>query len=573
MNFFTSSKVIAYRDKLDEVMNDLHRLTEKIKSDTLSKTVNDLRGRLHDPYLFVIVGEVKAGKSSFTNALLNTGKEICKVAPQPMTDTIQQIVWGETEEEVMINPFLKRIYQPVEILKEVAIVDTPGTNTIVAHHQEITEEFIPAADLVVFVFECKNPYRQSAWDFFDFINAEWQKKIVFVLQQKDLMPVADLKVNMQGVRDQAFKKGIQNPVVFAVSAKDEIEERYDQSGFSNVRDYIRSNITGGKAGLQKVLNNVATAQNINERIHQGLKMRKEQYISDTEFRNDIVQTLAHQESNSLKQVRMLVENIVGSYDKITQKSKMELSDGLSFVTLIKRSITGIFGSKTNNNEWLEVIKVDLEKNLHNELKERLYDGVGDVAESIQQMAKIIDLKIQNSKTILKHDHEIFSDIADRRSNVLKELQEAFNEFMNNTDNFTNESIFSKHGSITPNIAAGSGIAIVGIIIAAVTNGAVLDITGGLLTTVGLIFAGATAMFKRGQILKSFDDEIDTGRTKLNIEISNRLEQYIKNIKTKIDGNFTNFDVMLDNENKEIAAIENEFNDIESRLESIRGDIG
>jgi GTPase SAR1 family protein len=573
MNFFTSSKVIAYRDKLDEVMSDLHRLTEKIKSESLSKTVNDLRGRLHDPYLFVIVGEVKAGKSSFTNALLNTGKEICKVAPQPMTDTIQQIVWGETEEEVMINPFLKRIYQPVEILKEVAIVDTPGTNTIVAHHQEITEEFIPAADLVVFVFECKNPYRQSAWDFFDFINAEWQKKIVFVLQQKDLMPIADLEVNMQGVRDQAFKKGIQNPVVFAVSAKDEIEERYDQSGFSNVRDYIRSNITGGKAGLQKVLNNVATAQNINERIHQGLKMRKEQYVSDTEFRNDIVQTLAHQESNSLKQVRMLVENIVGSYDKITQKSKMELSDGLSFVTLIKRSITGIFGSKTNNNEWLEVIKVDLEKNLHNELKERLYDGVGDVAESIQQMAKIIDLKIQNSKTILKHDHEIFSDIADRRSNVLKELQEAFNEFMNNTDNFTNESIFSKHGSITPNIAAGSGIAIVGIIIAAVTNGAVLDITGGLLTTLGLIFAGATAMFKRGQILKSFDDEIDSGRTKLNTEITNRLEQYIKNIKLKIDGNFTNFDVMLDNENKEIAAIENEYNDIESRLESIKGDIG
>ncbi len=572
MNFFTSSKVIAYRDKLDEVMNDLHRLTEKIKSESLSKTVTDLRGRLHDPYLFVIVGEVKAGKSSFTNALLNTGKEICKVAPQPMTDTIQQIVWGESEEEVMINPFLKRIYQPVEILKEVAIVDTPGTNTIVAHHQEITEEFIPAADLVVFVFESKNPYRQSAWDFFDFINAEWQKKIFFVLQQKDLMPLADLEVNMQGVRDQAFKKGLQNPIVFAVSAKDEIEERYDQSGFSNVRDYIRSNITGGKAGLQKVLNNVATAQNINGRIHDGLKIRKDQYISDTEFRNDIVQTLSHQESNSLKQVRMLVENIIGSYDKITQKSKMELSDGLSFVTLIKRSITGIFGNKSNNNEWLEVIKVDLDKNLHIELKERLYDGVGDVAESIQQMAKIIDLKIQNSKTILKNDHEIFSDIADRRSNVLKELQEAFNQFINNTDNFTNESIFSKHGSITPNIAAGSGIAIVGIIIAAVTNGAVLDITGGLLTTLGLIFAGATAMFKRGQILKSFDEEIDNGRSKLNTEITHRLEQYIKNIKNKIDGNFDNFDVMLENENKEISNIESDHNNIHKRLEDIKIDI-
>ncbi|MBK7009342.1 MAG: dynamin family protein [Saprospiraceae bacterium] len=34
---------------------------------------------------------------------------------------------------------------------------TPGTNTIVAHHQEITEKFIPYSDLIVFVFEAKNP--------------------------------------------------------------------------------------------------------------------------------------------------------------------------------------------------------------------------------------------------------------------------------------------------------------------------------------------------------------------------------------------------------------------------------
>ena len=146
--------------------------------------------------MFVIVGEVKAGKSSFINALLNTGEEICKVAPAPMTDTIQQIVYGETASEVSVNPFLRKITQPADILKEIAIVDTPGTNTIIEHHQEITERFIPSADLIVFVFEAKNPYRQSAWDFFDFINEEWRRKIIFVLQQKDLMNEADMAINV-----------------------------------------------------------------------------------------------------------------------------------------------------------------------------------------------------------------------------------------------------------------------------------------------------------------------------------------------------------------------------------------
>ena len=98
-----------------------------------------------------------------------------------MTDTIQQIVYGEEESFTDISPFLKRITQPVEILKDIAIVDTPGTNTIVDHHQEITEKFIPASDLIVFVFESKNPYRQSAWDFFNYIHEDWRKKIVFIL--------------------------------------------------------------------------------------------------------------------------------------------------------------------------------------------------------------------------------------------------------------------------------------------------------------------------------------------------------------------------------------------------------
>jgi ribosome biogenesis GTPase A len=108
--------------------------------------------------MFVIVGEVKVGKSSFINALLQTTTEICKVAPSPMTDTIQQIVYGPEYMEISISPVLKRITYPEEILKEIAIVDTPGTNTIVQHHQEITEKFIPVSDLVMFVFEAKNPY-------------------------------------------------------------------------------------------------------------------------------------------------------------------------------------------------------------------------------------------------------------------------------------------------------------------------------------------------------------------------------------------------------------------------------
>lgn len=565
MSDLINQQLQNYRDQIDEIVKDLHELTIKIKNDDLAKTVSDLRNRIHDPFMFVIVGEVKAGKSSFINALLATGREITKVAPQPMTDTIQQIIYGEKEEVLTINPYLKKIYQPVEILKEIAIVDTPGTNTIIEHHQEITENFIPASDLIVFVFEAKNPYRQSSWDFFNFIHTDWRKKIIFVLQQKDLLPEADLLINHNGLSEYAVKKGIANPVIFDVSAKMEQEGQKDTSGFEDLRNYINENITGGKAPLLKLQNNISTSQNINERIANGLIDRRKQWDADTAFRKDIHETLNHQEKKSYNQVGVLVENLVAGYDRITRTKSAELSGGLSFFTLLRRSFASIFSRKASAKEWLEGLANELEKDLHSELSSKLNNGVVDLADSIQQMAKLIDLKIRNSQTILNNDHDIFSDIAERRNNVLNQLQQTFSEFLNRSENFTDSSLFPDKSTISPNIATGSGIAVIGIILATVTNGMVFDITGGVLTTIGLIFAGVSTSVKKNKIIREFNQEVAKGRERIQNEITEKLNTYILHLKDKINGNFRRFDEMLEQEKTQINLLSEEHHKIEHQL--------
>ncbi len=563
----------TYRVKIDDLVRQLHDLTVQIGHTELASTVSDLRNRINEPFMFVIVGEVKAGKSSFVNALLGTGKEICKVAPQPMTDTIQQILYGETEEIIAINENLKKIFQPIEILKEIAIVDTPGTNAIIKHHQEITENFIPASDLIVFVFEAKNPYRQSAWDFFDYIHADWRKKIVFVLQQKDLMNEADLNVNINGVKDYAAKKGIMEPNVFAVSAKQEIEGDETNSGFLPIRDYIADNITGGKAPVLKLQNNIKTSKNINERIYRGVLDRKQQNLADKEFRLDIKGTLEEQAIKSNKQVATLVENLLGGYDKITRKTEDELKEGLSFGSLIKRQFSSIFTSGTSAKDWLDQLTKDFETDLNTILKDKLNDGVVDLAESIQQMAKIIDLKIQNSQTILKNNHEIFSAIAEKRSNILRELQAAFKNFLSRSENFADQELFPDSDNLMPNMAAGGGIAVIGIILATVTNGMVFDITGGVLSTIGLLFAGVSVGLKRRKVINGFQAEIAKGRLRIEEEVSGKLNTYVKHIKNRIDANFGSFDEMLGNEEKQIASLENKHKALEVSLEEMAGELG
>ncbi len=575
MSNLLNTRLITERAHVAEAVKELHELTIRIHHETLSKTVSDLRNRLNDPFMFVIVGEVKAGKSSFINALLETGREITKVAPQPMTDTIQQIVYGETEEVIVINPFLKKILVPAEILKEIAIVDTPGTNTIVEHHQEITENFIPASDLIVFVFEAKNPYRQSAWDFFNFIHSDWRKKVIFVLQQKDLMPVEDLQVNLNGVREYAEKKGINAPTIFAVSAKAEIDGDAENSGFGAVREFIRTNITGGKAPVLKLQNSVQTCLNINESIGEGLVLRQKQWHADVAFRQDIKSTLDNQEIKSFKQVDQLVENILAGYDRTTQAKEVELQEGLSFFSLIRRSFAAVFTKKVSAKEWLETLAKDLENDLNDTLKAKLKEGIGDLADNVQQMAKLIDLKIRTSINILQNDHEIFSSIAERRHSIFQELQEKFEDFIKKTESFTDRGLFPDKSPLPTSLATGSGLAVIGIILAAITHGAVFDITGGILTTIGLLFAGFATNFKRRKIISGFQEEIAKGRQNIDSSVTEQLKTYIKRLKERIDSNFDPFDLMLEKEKEQIAQltlehskVEGRFQDLEKKLEQL-----
>lgn len=569
MSRLIDAHIQAGRARLEETIKNLHELTIRIGHEEMTETVSDLRGRIFEPYMFVIVGEVKAGKSSFINALLATGEEIAKAAPQPMTDVIQQIMYGSERQEVMINPYLKQLLIPVEILKEIAIVDTPGTNTIVDHHQEITERFIPSSDLIVFVFEAKNPYRQSAWDFFDYIHKDWQKKIVFVLQQKDLMPEDDLQVNINGVKEYAVKKGIENPTVFAVSAKLDMEGKTTESGFGPLRQYIANNITGGQAPKLKLVNSIETAQTINSRIADGLENRRLQFVADTDFRTDVRETLDNQAAKSNKQVDLMTENLLLTYDKITRKKLEELRAGLSMFGLMKRSIASTFTKTPGAKDWLEQLAADLEKELNTQLRIRLNEGVVDLADSIQQMTRIIDLKLASSKTILRNDDELFSNIAERRENVLRDLQDQFNRFVSRTENFTDDALFADRENISPNLAAGTGIAAIGVILMALSSLPVFDITGGLLTSIGILFAGFSTRGKRRRIITEFEQEITSGREQLGEELESRLKAYILQLRTRIEDNFKRFDEMLEREANTLKILEGQYHEVEKELTTLK----
>ena len=114
---------------------------------------------------------------------------------------------------------------------------------------------------------------------------------------------------------------------------------------------------------------------------------------------------------------------------------------------------------------------------------------------------------------------------------------------------------------------------IGVILATVTKGMVFDITGGILTTVGLLFAGVSTRVHRKKIINGYYSEIEKGRIQIEEEVSNRLKSYISNLKVRIDENFHEFDGLLEKEKEEIEQLENQHSSISQRLSQLQDEIG
>jgi GTPase Era involved in 16S rRNA processing len=129
------------------------------------------------------------------------------------------------------------------------MVDTPGTNSIIRDHQTITENYIPQSDLVVFVFSAANPHTKSAWEMLSLIKKEWHRKMVFVLQQADRASQKELTTNLEHVMQYARERDVENPIVFTLSAKREMEGIAER-GFPEFRNYLQNAIACGSMAYE-----------------------------------------------------------------------------------------------------------------------------------------------------------------------------------------------------------------------------------------------------------------------------------------------------------------------------------
>ncbi len=211
-------RYFATRERLGEVMRGVAALaTQTGTALTEPLPLDEIDRGLGSPFLFVVCGEVNAGKSTLINGLF--GRDLCRTNILPETDRVLWYQFGERAADVVVTPMLEERHRPIGFLRDFNLIDTPGTNSIVKGHQEITLKFLPTADLILFVFPVTNPWGAATWNFISELTPECLQRVVFIIQQADQREANDLKVILGHIKDLSMKRTGLVPPVFPVSGK------------------------------------------------------------------------------------------------------------------------------------------------------------------------------------------------------------------------------------------------------------------------------------------------------------------------------------------------------------------
>lgn len=229
--------------------------------------IEGLLRHLEEMFLLVVVGEVKAGKSSFINALLR--RDVCPEGPIPLTDKVHVLGWGETETQSAPEPWILRRTIPIDTLRRMNVVDTPGTNSPLRRHQEITESFLPRADIVFFVTSIDCPLTHTELLLLGDIRRRWQKEVACVLAKIDMHPEKDRAVVIEYL-ENSFREHLGfRPPIFPVSARQAREARANgdeallrASGFPDVEKFIVDNLSESRRVALKLKSPLGTVLDV-----------------------------------------------------------------------------------------------------------------------------------------------------------------------------------------------------------------------------------------------------------------------------------------------------------------------
>jgi small GTP-binding protein len=457
--------------------------------------------QLDELFLIVVAGEFNSGKSALVNALL--GQRVLEEGVTPTTTRVTLVKYGDDISQSVGVSGIAVLTYPLDLLREINFVDTPGTNAVIREHEELTRNYIPRSDLVLFVTSADRPFTESERQFLDHIR-EWGKKIVFVINKRDILAGEnELREVTNFVAENAARLLGAPPEIFAVSAK-------QGSGMNELRAYVQSWLDQAARLRVKFANPLGVAEQIIKRENSRLAHEREQIQIDAETVGTVereVQVYESETKGELSARLAEIDNVMlrlqaRGMDFFDQKFRLtnlpDLARGDRFRALFEAQVlTGVSDEIDHHAQaavnWL------VEKDL------RHWQHVSNFL--AKRRASVTDNIVGNVTT----------DFDLRRQALLDSVTQSAQTVVSGYDieAESRELGYAVESSVAQMALVEAGAVGLGTLVTLLVSSSALDVTGVLFAGVMAVVGFFIIPYKRQQAKTRFKEKIETVRQNLN----------------------------------------------------------
>ena len=299
-------------DRSLETINKVEGLLveAKVLFPEFSPDTQILKQQLANPFSIFICGEFNAGKSSLLNRL--NSQDIADVGCLPTTKEIES-------------------YQP-EDFGGLVFIDSPGTNSIIEQHQELTENYLQQADIILFVTSVERPLSKSEQDFLTLVDRTWARKIIVAINKIDLVEEDEAREIREYVCQGLGKILAQMPPIFAVSAQTGV-------GVTELKNFLLAFL----AEEEKIKLKLQGPQNSLLVYLEQLEQQNQTIQSKLESEKVIFDRTSRRIEERLEEYNLLFgifrDNIDDLFTQLIEETNNLIDDSTGFLNVLKRKIT------------------------------------------------------------------------------------------------------------------------------------------------------------------------------------------------------------------------------------------
>ena len=474
--------------------------------------------QLDELFLIVVVGEYNAGKSALINALL--GDHVLEEGVTPTTARVTLVRWGEALSEQIVNEDFAIVTYPLELLKELNLIDSPGTNAIIRRHELLTTEYVPRSDLVLFTTSADRPLTESERQFLEKILA-WGKKIVMVINKADILEgrVAVDEVRAFVAEHTAGILGY-TPELFVLSAKlaekanqtrdpEEKERLRKASGITDLERYITETLDDRVRLELKLSNPLGVAANLLQQAEGLNQAQAEELQADLKLVSELEEML----SAYRKELTAEIKPRLAEVDNVLQNFEQR---GEEFFNTNLR-ITNI-GNLAKSDKIKAKFEEEVLAGLSQEIDAKVHAMIDWMVDKDLQIWYQVMGALERRQFVARKQAEAgpMSPQAARRTDLMASVGETIKTIVNsyNHKKEAEELSVLVEGAVAQTALFEVGAVGLGALVASTLFSAAMDVTGIVAASALAILGFFVIPYKRRQAIERFKEKMGELRSNL-----------------------------------------------------------